>query len=61
MIISHLAGSNNKMLVGSVKKCIEVSIFCIIILGVWVLFAVPVIFYHLQQEVSDTLIVLLHY
>ena len=61
MLISHLAG-NNKMLVGSIKKCIEVSIFFIVILGVWVLFAVPVIFYHLQQEVSDIiLIVLLHY
>ena len=35
-------------------KYINASIFCIVIFGVWMLFAVPVIFYHLQQEVSDT-------
>ena len=48
-----------KMCAGPIKifqnnaKCIKASIFCIVIFGVWVLFAVPVIFYHLQQEVGD--------
>ena len=46
------------MMTSSIQKFAlgaKIGIFCIIILGVWVLFAVPVIFYHLQQEVSDTI------
>ena len=64
-VFDPLSSSNGKdkmslpLCVGSITqkvnaKYIKASIFCIVIFGVWMLFAVPVIFYHLQQEVSDT-------
>ena len=36
-----------------ILKYIQLGILFTVIVGVWVLFSVPVVFYHLQQQVHN--------